>query len=96
MIAVMISSSGASWTFYAQAGDKIFLIENTSPPGDKVSEAMAHLVRESRWLFGDRRLVYKNSDEKWIELLHDGTGRLWDMIDYDGPVPVQQETNPDV
>jgi hypothetical protein len=96
MIAVMISSSGASWTFYAAAGDKIFLIENMSPPDDKTGEAMQHLVRESRWLFGDRRIVYQNRDKKWMELLHDGTGRLWDIIHYDGPVPIQQETNPDV
>lgn len=90
-MAVMISSSGAAWSFYAAAGDKLFLVENQSPPDDKLGEAMHHLLREARWMFGDRRLVYLNRESKWVEVLHDGTGTIKGFEPYTGPVPVQQE-----
>lgn len=94
MIAVMISSSGASWTFYAAVGDKVFLVENTAPPEDKVGEAIEHLIREARWMFGDQRIVYLNRDDRWMEVLHDGAGHLKDIIRYDGPIPTDPQEEP--
>lgn len=96
MMVVMLSSHGASWTFYATAGDKVFLVETVHPPDERLPAAMAHMVRECRWLFGDRRIVYMNRDDDWIEIFHDGAGNLKGFEPYDGPVPLdQQETYAD-
>ena len=92
MIAVLISSSGASWTFYAAVGDKVFLVQNQSPPGDKTEEAFAHLIREARWMFGDQRIVFLNREDDWQEVIHDGAGHLKDIVAYDGPIPTEEET----
>lgn len=92
MIVVMLSSSGASWTFYATQGDKVFLVETKTPHRGKEAEAVAHMVRECRWMFGDRRIVYMNRDDEWMEVLHDGTGRVRTFEKYDGPVPLEEET----
>ena len=91
MMVVMLSSHGGSWTFHAAAGDKVFLVENTHPKDEDVGAAMAHMVRESRWMFGDRRIVYRNRHGDWMEVLHDGTGRITGFEKYDGPVPIEQE-----
>jgi hypothetical protein len=90
MIAVMISSSGASWTFYAAAGDKVFLVENKSPPDDKLGEAMEHLIREARWMFGDQRIIMLNRDDDWVECIHDGAGHIKGFEQYDGPIPQEE------
>jgi len=95
MIAVMISSSGVSWTFYCHAGDKVFLVENGEAAEGKREEAMEHLIREARWMFGDLRIVFFTRDDEWKELIHDGAGHLKEIVDYDGPVPEQQEETDD-
>lgn len=91
MIVVMLSSTGSSWTFYAAAGDKVFLVETKSPTSGKEAEAIEHMVRECRWMFGDRRIVYMNRDDDWVEVLHDGTGKVRGFEKYDGPVPVEED-----
>lgn len=91
MMVVMLSSHGAAWTFFATAGDKLFMVETTSPPDENMSEALKHLVRESRWMFGDRRIVFMNRHDDWMEVLHDGAGNIKGFEPYDGPVPEQQE-----
>lgn len=95
MIAVLISSTGAAWTFYATVGDKVFLIETKRPSDDQRNEALAHMVRECRWMFGNLRIICLRGDKKgdshWIEVLHDGTGRIVDFEIYDGPVPQQEK-----
>jgi len=91
MMCVLISSHGASWTFYATAGDKLFMIETTSPDGDNRNASLAHLVREARWLFGDRRMIFMNPAGKWTEVLHDGAGNIKGAEPYDGPVPQRQD-----
>lgn len=93
MMVVLISSHGASWTFYATAGDKVFMVETTSPPGDNRDASMTHMVREARWLFGDRRLIFMNAAGVWFEVLHDGAGNIKGTEVYDGPVPQQQEND---
>jgi biotin carboxylase len=95
MIAILISSAGSRWTFYAHAGDKVFLVEDTPPPDDRAEEAMAYMLREARWMFGDFRLIVINRNGAWVEVLHDGTGRVIGMIPYDGPVPTRQEEDID-
>lgn len=91
MIVVLLSSHGASWTFYASAGDKVFLVETRSPPGDSRAEALGHMVRECRWMFGDLRIVYMNGDDDWVEIIHNGTGNIVGYEPYDGPVPEQRD-----
>jgi creatinine amidohydrolase/Fe(II)-dependent formamide hydrolase-like protein len=93
MMAVLISSHGGSWTFYASAGDKLFLIETTSPDGDHRDASMAHMVREARWLFGDRRMIVLNEHGQWFEVLHDGAGNIKGTERYDGPVPQRQDND---
>lgn len=90
MIAVLISSTGAAWTFYAAAGDKVFLVETKKPPDDQRNEAMAHMVRECRWMFGGLRIICMRGDN-WVEALHDGTGRVVGFEPYDGPVPQKEK-----
>lgn len=96
MMTVLISSHGAAWTFYAAAGDKVFLVETVHPEDAMTGEAMAYLMREARWLFGDRRLVYLNRDGKWMEVIHDGTGLIKGFEPYDGPVPQQEQDHDNV
>jgi hypothetical protein len=91
MMVVMLSSHGASWTFYETAGDKVFIMETKSPERAIRAEVLEYLVRECRWMFGDRRIVLGIPAGRWIELLHDGTGTLKGMEPYDGPVPQQQD-----
>lgn len=91
MMIVLMSSKGATWTFYAAAGDKIFLVETRSPISDQRAEALGDMVRECRWMFGDQRVIYMNGDDDWIEILHNGTGNIVGYEPYDGPVPYQWE-----
>lgn len=89
MIAVMISSKGSSWSFFAQQGDKIFLVENARPAEYNRDETLQQLVRDARWMFGNYRIVYFDHEDEWIEVLHDGAGNLKSFERYDGPVPVE-------
>lgn len=91
MISVLIASNGATWTFYATAGDKVFLVETRSPASDNRNLALAQMVRECRWMFGDRRVIYFNDDDQWVEILHNGTGNIVAFEPYDGPVPIYEE-----
>jgi len=94
MMVVMISSHGASWSFHAAAGDKVFINEMLSPQAERSNQALAHLVRECRWLFGDRRIViFNHSHHEWLEVLHDGAGNIKGVEPYDGPIPIAREEN---
>lgn len=93
MTTVLITSSPASWIFYATAGDKVFLIERNCAPTDKVEEAMSHLIRDCRWMFGDLRIIYMDGDDDWVEVLHDGAGHLIRFETYEGPIPVMDWTD---
>jgi hypothetical protein len=88
MIVMMQSSVGGCWTFFASAGDKVFLVETKSPDDDKARVSMEEMVRECRWLFGDRRIVYMNREDDWMEIYHNGAGHITGFEPYDGPVPV--------
>jgi len=92
MMVVMLSSNGGSWTFYATVGDKVFMIETSRPPEDKLNAAVEHMVRECRWMFGDRRIIFLTRDDDWVEVLHDGAGHIKGYEPYIGPVPKQGET----
>lgn len=87
MMVVMMSSSGASWQMFAAMGDKVFLIETTHPPEEHERDALAHMVRECRWMFGNLRIVYLDRRHEWVEVLHNGAGKILDTEPYDGPVP---------
>ena len=91
MMVVLLSSKGATWAFYASAGDKVFLVETRSPDSDSRAEALGDMVRECRWMFGDLRIVYMNGEDDWIEILHNGTGHIVGYEPYDGPVPQQRD-----
>ena len=91
MISVLISSTGAAWTFFAAAGDKIFLAETKSPAGENRDLALAHMIRECRWMFGDRRVIYFDRNDDWVEVLHNGAGDVVGTEPYDGPVPEQED-----
>ena len=91
MMVVMMSSHGAAWTFFAGAGDKVFLVETKSPAGDSRAQALGEMVRECRWMFGDQRIIYMNRDDDWIEILHNGTGHIVGLEPYHGPVPEQRD-----
>lgn len=91
MMAVLISSTGICWTFYSLQGDKLFMVEAKTPHPDLDLKGIQHMVRECRWMFGDRRIVYMNRDGHWMEVLHDGAGNFKGYEPYDGPIPVQEE-----
>ena len=91
MMVVMLSSSGASWAFYATAGDKVFLVETAKAKPGMEDTALSHMVRECRWMFGDRRIIFLDATDDWMEVLRDGTGTIRGYEPYDGPIPVQTE-----
>lgn len=90
---IMIGFARGQWEFFAHAGDKVFIVEAVSPPSDMRDEALKHLVKEARWVFGDRRIIVFGVDDEWTELLHDGAGNLKGIENYDGPVPELEEYN---
>jgi hypothetical protein len=91
MMSVIWSSHGSQWTFYAAAGDKVFLVENKRASDEEMPAAISHMIREARFLFGDKRMIVLTKDDDWVEVLHDGAGHIMGFEAYEGPVPEQEE-----
>ena len=91
MMSVLISSEGAAWTFFSLDDDKLFLVETVHPKGGINDKSAGHLIRECRFLFGDKRIIYYDADDEWIELLHDDTGHFTGIEPYGGQPPTSPE-----
>ncbi len=66
MIAIMISSSGASWEFFATQDNKVFMVEQSAIPEGKEQEALGHLMLECRWMFGDdKQVIVLDDNDEW-------------------------------
>ena len=96
MITATLIAKDYMWTFYAGDDDYVFLVNDGNGPGQgsMVSgEAAEEIIREARWLFGRQRVIFRDRDRQWYELIHDRKGTFLGRRRWRGFVPTNADFN---
>lgn len=76
----------ASYRIHAVTPEAVFIVDNDT--GRSITND-AEAVTWDVWnRYGNRRIIYRDTDGRWDELLHADGGKFVDFMPYKGMVPI--------
>lgn len=76
----------SSYTEIGATSGSVFIVDDCRPDCPSVTNDAERVVTECLAKYGERRIIYRDSDGQWGELLHTGI-QFRGFGPYDGPLP---------
>lgn len=81
--------SRSSYSEWAVTQGIAFITDNCRPGSKSVTNDAERVVQECLGIYGERRIVYRDSDGRWDELLHTGI-QFRGFAPFTGEIPGQE------
>lgn len=79
----------SSYSEWAVTPSFVFITDNCRPGAMSITNDAENVVLECLGRYGERRIIYRDSDGRWDELLHTGI-QFRGFAPFDGEIPGQE------